>query len=79
MSPLLRYCGRRPRTWVSVVRAAWALRARGWWHRSPWLPLPDAAYWRFRVATATGSPDGVLEGAEMAAVAKWSTGLRVGR
>ena len=29
----------------------------GWWRSSPYLPLPDAAYLRFRLQTAYGDPD----------------------
>ena len=33
-------------------------RGRGWWHRTPFLPLPGDAYWRFRLETAYGGDGG---------------------
>ena len=33
-------------------RGAWP--PPGWWRRPPFLPVPDAAYWRFRMQTAYG-------------------------
>jgi hypothetical protein len=33
------------------------LAVEGWWRRAPFLPLPDAAYLRFRLQTAYGSGD----------------------
>ncbi|MGA2123742.1 MAG: hypothetical protein ABSG58_04870 [Acidimicrobiales bacterium] len=63
---------RRPRDLPPVARAAWRLRQRGWWHRSPFLPVPGRAYWRFRVVTATGSPTGRTSATDVIEFSKWS-------
>ncbi len=63
---------RHPGDAVCIVNAGWRLRPQGWWRRSPYLPVPDEAYWRFRMTTATGDPDGVPTVAEVVAAARWS-------
>jgi hypothetical protein len=45
----------RPWLWWTAAGAVRRLARRGWWRRSPYLPLPGEAYWRFRVTTAYGS------------------------
>ena len=45
---------RRPGLWPVAVRQVVVLAAPGWWHRRPFLPLPDPAYLRFRLVTAYG-------------------------
>lgn len=59
---------RRPRLWSEAVATSLALAPHGWWRRWPPLPLPDPAYWRFRMVTAYGGsgeggpePDDVVE------------------
>jgi hypothetical protein len=57
----LRAVALRPRLWPGALAALWRLAPPGWWHRRPFLPVPDAAYWRFRMETAfstdsTGRP-----------------------
>ncbi len=44
----------RPRLWGEAVRTVRRLAVPGWWRRPPFLPVPDAAYWRFRMHTAFG-------------------------
>lgn len=45
---------RRPDLWATALRQLRVLAAPGWWRRPPFLPLPDAAYLRFRMVTAYG-------------------------
>ena len=45
---------RRPDLWATAVRQIARLAPDGWWRRSPYLPLPDAAYLHFRMVTAYG-------------------------
>lgn len=45
---------RHPSLWVTAVRQMGRLAPEGWWHRVPFLPLPDRDYMRFRVITAYG-------------------------
>jgi len=42
----------RPRLLPLLLRSAWRFRARGWYRRPPFLPVPPAAYldWRFHTA-----------------------------
>lgn len=45
---------RRPTLLVSMTRAAWRFRARGWWRRVPFLPVPPREYLEWRLHTAYG-------------------------
>ncbi len=45
---------RRPALWPVALAAALNLAPRGWWRRSPFLPLPDPAWLKFRLTTAYG-------------------------
>ncbi|MEZ5320547.1 MAG: hypothetical protein R2698_00370 [Microthrixaceae bacterium] len=49
----------RPDLWRTALRQGVALVPRRWWAGAPRLPIPDAAYLRFRVVTAYGG-DGSL-------------------
>lgn len=48
---------RRPRMIPYLIRAAWAFRARDWYRKPPFLPLPPRSYLRWRLDTAYGDPD----------------------
>lgn len=48
---------RRPRMIPYLIRAAWAFRARGWYRRPPFVPLPPKSYLRWRLETAYGDAD----------------------
>ena len=76
---LTRYLLQHPAEVRPLFSAFWRMRATRWWRSAPFLPLPDRAYWRFRLATATGSPTGSPDVREMVAFAKWSALQRVGR
>ncbi len=67
-----RYLAAHPRDVPVVVAAAWALRRNQWWRRSPFLPIPDDAYWRFRLATFDGSATARLEPRAIVEAARWS-------
>ncbi|CAB4687235.1 hypothetical protein IMCC26207_102116 [Actinobacteria bacterium IMCC26207] len=43
-----------PSLWPTAIRQMFLLAPSGWWRRAPFLPLPDAAYLRFRMVTAYG-------------------------
>ena len=45
---------RHPGVWGTAFSQVFRLAGRGWWRRPPFLPLPDRAYLRFRLATAYG-------------------------
>lgn len=46
---------RRPGLWPTALVQAFRVASRGWWRRPPFLPVPDAAYVRFRLQTAFGT------------------------
>ncbi len=50
---------RRPDLWSTALRAALSLAPAGWWRRSPFLPLPDPDWLRFRMSTAYGGDGNV--------------------
>ena len=74
-----RHLVRRPSDAVPLVRAGWRLRRRSWWLRPPFLPVPDPAYWHFRMVTANGSAAVGVSANEMVDAAKWSLRQKVGR
>jgi hypothetical protein len=47
----------RPDLWWTALTAVHRFAAPGWWRRSPWLPVPAAKLWRFRMVTAYGDPE----------------------
>lgn len=53
----------RPRLLAGMARAAWRFRARGWWRRAPFLPLPPREYLDWRLHTAYGD-DGAAPSVE---------------
>lgn len=73
------HLSRHPGDAWPLLRAGWRLRAEGWWRRVPFLPLPDAAYWNFRMVTLGVSSTSLLTPIEMVAAAKWSLLQTVGR
>ncbi len=46
-----RYLLRHPSALVPLTRAGWRLRRARWARHVPFLPLPDPAYWHFRIVT----------------------------
>jgi hypothetical protein len=79
LKPLAKHLLRHPTLAPVVVRAAWGLRARKWWRRAPFLPLPDRAYWNFRLVTVNGSTIPAVSVNDVVDFAKWSRLQRVGR
>ncbi len=51
---VLRAVSSRPSLWGEALRSAARLAPDRWWRRPPFLPVPDAAYWHFRMQTAFG-------------------------
>jgi hypothetical protein len=47
----------RPRLWPTAVGQIFRLSPTGWWRRAPYVPRPDPAYVRFRVATQYGGTE----------------------
>lgn len=60
-----------PRLAVDLVRLAWSFRARGWWRRPPFLPLPPREYVRWRMFTAYGDVAAVPPVEDVIRFARW--------
>lgn len=60
-----------PRLAVDLVRLAWSMRARDWWRHAPFLPLPPAAYVRWRMFTAYGDEQAVPPTDDVVRFARW--------
>lgn len=62
---------RHPPLAVDLLRVAWRFRARGWYARFPFLPLPSRPYMRWRMHTAYGDPDIVPPASDIIRYARW--------
>jgi hypothetical protein len=67
---------RRPRMIPYLLRAAWAFRARDWYRRPPFVPLPPRSYMRWRLDTAYGNPDAEPTIDEIERYFVWSARMR---
>jgi hypothetical protein len=61
----------RPRLAVDLVRLAWSFRARDWYRRPPFLPLPPREYMRWRMFTAYGDEAAVPPVQDVVNFARW--------
>jgi hypothetical protein len=61
----------RPRLAVDLARLAWSFRARDWYRRPPFLPLPPRAYMRWRMFTAYGDENAVPPVEDVVRFARW--------
>ena len=60
-----------PRLALDLVRTAWAFRRRRWWTQSPYLPLPDREYLRWRMYTAYADEAAVPPAEDVNRFARW--------
>lgn len=67
---------RRPRLIPYLLGAAWAFRARGWYGRPPFLPLPPRSYLRWRLDTAYGDPEAEPSIDEVERYLVWTARMR---
>lgn len=67
---------RRPRLIPHLLGASWAFRARDWYRRPPFLPMPSASYLRWRMETAYGDPDAVPTLEELERFLRWGSQMR---
>ena len=63
---------RHPRTGLALLRVGWRFRARDWYRRFPFLPLPDATYVRWRMYTAYGDESAVPSADDVERYATWA-------
>ena len=61
-----------PSLGVALLRVAWRFRAREWYARPPFLPVPDRAYLEWRMHTAFGDHHAVPSADELARYARWA-------
>jgi hypothetical protein len=61
----------RPRLALDLVSALWAFRARGWYARFPFFPLPDRTYLRWRMYTAYGDEDAIPPREDVERFVRW--------
>ena len=61
----------RPRLALDLVRLTWSFRARDWYRRAPFLPLPPAEYVRWRMFTAYGDEYAVPPIDDVIRFARW--------
>jgi len=61
----------RPRLAVDLLRLAWSFRARDWYRRPPFLPLPPREYMRWRMFTAYGDEQAIPPVDDVANFARW--------
>jgi hypothetical protein len=62
---------RSPSLAADLLRVAWRFRARGWYRRPPFLPLPSREYVRWRMYTAYGDYDAVPPAEDVIRYARW--------
>lgn len=60
-----------PRLALDLIRTIWAFRRRDWWRQSPFLPLPDRHYLRWRMHTAYGDDAAVPPLGDVIRFARW--------
>jgi len=60
-----------PRLALDLARLAWSFRARDWYRRPPFLPLPPRDYLRWRMFTAYGDEHTVPPLEDVVRFARW--------
>lgn len=63
---------KNPRTAAALVRVGWRFRARDWYRRFPFLPLPSREYMRWRMYTAYGDERAVPPADDVERYARWA-------
>jgi hypothetical protein len=62
----------RPELALALLGVAWRFRARDWYRRPPFLPVPDPTYLRWRMYTAYGAADAMPPTHDIERYALWS-------
>lgn len=60
-----------PRLALDLLRLTWSFRARDWYRRPPFLPLPPREYLRWRMLTAYGDEAAVPPLGDVINFARW--------
>lgn len=61
-----------PSLWIIAAQTTFRMAKRGWWKKSPFLPLPGVAYWKFRMETVYGDPEALPSPADMRSFLQWA-------
>ena len=61
----------RPALWPTAVRQAIRLATPGWWHRSPFLPLPSKSYAEMRSTIQYGGQGDRFDAADVLKYLAW--------
>ncbi len=61
----------RPRVAADLLRLAWSFRARDWYRRPPFLPLPPQDYMQWRMFTAYGDEQAIPPVDDVVKFARW--------
>lgn len=67
---------RNPHLLPLMLGAAWRFRARDWYRRAPFLPLPRADYIAWRLHTAYGDEGAAPTTAELVRYLKWTARMK---
>ncbi|MDX1568732.1 MAG: hypothetical protein R3223_13075 [Longimicrobiales bacterium] len=59
-----------------LLATAWAFRARDWYRKFPFLPLPPRSYVRWRLETAYGDPEAIPPADDLARYLRWARRMR---
>jgi hypothetical protein len=62
-----------PSIWWAGLAAVGRMARTSWWRRPPFLPLPGASYWDFRLVTAFGGTgrEAEMAGRDVVAYLQW--------
>lgn len=66
-------CVKHPSLAMDLVRVAWRFRARDWYRRPPFLPVPDRTYMAWRMYTAFGDRHAIPSADDVARYARWAS------
>jgi hypothetical protein len=69
----------RPDLWWTALAAVRRFAPPGWWRRPPWLPVPAADLWRFRMITAYGDPEARPTPTDALDYLEWCRGVAAAR
>jgi hypothetical protein len=76
LARLIRYGLGRPVLLPSLFASAWHFRARDWFRRPPFLPLPPADYLSWRLHTAYGEAERLPDANELSRFLRWAGWMR---
>lgn len=66
---------RNPGLLLPLLAAGWRFRARGWYRRPPFLPVPPSEYVAWRLHTAYGSEDSLPPARDLERYLRWTARL----